>query len=273
MQDENWDDLRVLLAVARAGSFVGAARDLSADETTVARRISRLERRRGAPLIERSGGRISLTPDGRNAADAAEAMEQARLRLSNGAAATGDVRLTAAAILINRALAPRLPHFVEAHPGVTLHLLADAADYSLIDREADVALRLARPRKDGRAVAKRLADLEYRAYRAPGGDGRWICYGESMAHVPQYAWTRERIETEGAAALTVNDAETLIACLKAGRGVGYLPAFAGDAIDGLARVDAPPRSRELWVTLHPMFRELDRIRAVADWCERVAKTL
>jgi DNA-binding transcriptional LysR family regulator len=45
MQDLNWQDLRHVLAVARAGALAAAARGLKVDETTVARRLARTEAR------------------------------------------------------------------------------------------------------------------------------------------------------------------------------------------------------------------------------------
>ena len=53
MPDQNWDDLRVILAVARARSLAGAARVLKVNETTVARRVEKAERRLGVRLAGR----------------------------------------------------------------------------------------------------------------------------------------------------------------------------------------------------------------------------
>lgn len=265
MQAGNWDDLRHFLETARAGGFAGAARALRVDETTVSRRVARLERALGAPLFRREAGRLTLTERGLRACADAEAMEGAYGRLAGESAARGRVRVTAAAILVNRLLAPRAGPLLAAHPGLEVDLMADAADLSIMDREADVALRLARPRREGRAIARRLADLEYRAYRRPGGGAGWIDYGPAMRHVPQHAWTEEA--AGGAfAPVTVNDAETLLAAIRSGAGVGFLPAFVGDAEPDLAPVHGVQvRTRELWLLLHPLHRELERIRVAADW--------
>jgi len=52
----NWDDLRIIAAVRDAGSYAGASRRLRIDETTVGRRLQRLERALGAKLFEAVDG-------------------------------------------------------------------------------------------------------------------------------------------------------------------------------------------------------------------------
>ena len=64
MRGANWDDLRILLAVARAETMVAAARALGIDESTVARRLSALEARLGTKLVARTPTGVALTSDG-----------------------------------------------------------------------------------------------------------------------------------------------------------------------------------------------------------------
>jgi len=71
MQQINWDDLRVLLAISRAESLAGAADLLGLDATTVSRRIKGLEKRAGTSLINRDrSGRSQLTQIGQRLAEA-----------------------------------------------------------------------------------------------------------------------------------------------------------------------------------------------------------
>jgi len=57
----NWDDMRLFLAVARAGSISGAARQLGVQHSTVSRRMRSLEEKLGARLIERKKSGYELT--------------------------------------------------------------------------------------------------------------------------------------------------------------------------------------------------------------------
>ena len=82
----DWDDLRFFLELCRAGSRARAARRLRVDETTVARRLDRLERELGAPLVERTPGRIVLTEAGALVRASAEQMEEPALAVERRSA-------------------------------------------------------------------------------------------------------------------------------------------------------------------------------------------
>ena len=67
--EPNWDDLRLLLAVAQRGSFLGAAKQLNLAVSTVSRRLTKLEDTMGYPLLERGVDGSTLTTKGRALAD------------------------------------------------------------------------------------------------------------------------------------------------------------------------------------------------------------
>lgn len=272
-QPLQWSDLRVLLAVGRTGLLSAAARRLGVDETTVSRRIARAEAALGVRLFHRVDGRWQPTEAGGVALARAERVELEVEGLEHevagiGSAAAGTVRLTSVPIVVNRILAPSVPRLVAAHPQLRLELVPEPRDLSLTRRDADVALRLARPRREARMLARRIGTLPYAAYGpAEGGDRPWIAYDEGMAALPPAAWLTERARAEGAAAVAVHDAETLIALIAAGIGRSLLPCPVGDAEPRLSRLGAPVLHRELWLLLHPDLAPLSRIRAVADWLE------
>ena len=60
----NWDDVRIFLAVARAGQILGAARRLELNHATVSRRVAALEAALGAKLFRRLTTGSELTPAG-----------------------------------------------------------------------------------------------------------------------------------------------------------------------------------------------------------------
>src|SRR5690606_20518220 len=102
-----------------------------------------------------------------------------------GRGLTGVVRLTAVDGLLERFLVPRLADFHRRHPGITLELLGDVRSLSLAKREADVAVRLARP-TSGEVVTRRLATLTYEVYAASNGDtSTWVGYDDAFAHLPE----------------------------------------------------------------------------------------
>ncbi|WP_428977807.1 LysR family transcriptional regulator [Lichenibacterium minor] len=77
----NWDDVRVFLAVARAGQFVAAARALRIDHATVARRVTPLEKALNARLVDRRTTGVLLTGAGVRFLQSAERMETSFLQV------------------------------------------------------------------------------------------------------------------------------------------------------------------------------------------------
>lgn len=280
----NWNDLRYLLAVARTGSYAAAGRQLGLDPTTVARRVRALEDSLRVRLFARgTEGALRPTEAGETAVRRAEAVEAEIGGLTStvqgaDAVARGTVRLTAVPLLINRLLVPALPALVERHPGVRLELVAEPRDLNLTRREADMALRLARPTPDAgrRILARRLATLPYAAYVACGSEKHaaelpWLTYDDGMAHLPQARWlARAAARDGGPGAVAANDGEALLQAVAAGLGRSLLPCAVGDRVDNLRRL--PPGEeawpeRELWLLTHPDLKPLARIAAVTEWLE------
>ncbi len=289
MQGANWDDMRFVLAVARAGSYAEAARRLGVNESTVSRRIAGYEQRLSARLFERSDKLLVLTEAGAEVARRVEIIER-EVQAAEGTLtgvddrAAGVVRVSAAHIFTNHVLVPGLPRLLPAHPQLRIELIADGRDLSLIDREADVAVRLSRPDNASRAVVKQVGNLAYAVYAASSlADGAsnarlpWIAYDDRSAELPQARWISEGIEAEQAPRphLYINDAETLLRCLRLGLGKSVLPRIVGDSDRALACV-APasrPMVREVWVMIHPHLRKLTRIRTVVAWITELCRAM
>ncbi len=274
----NWDDLRILLAVSRAGSRAGAARLLDVDKSTVARRVENLEQQLDTTLTEQAAqGRVVLTAAGHRVAALAEEMEDRaegiRQATSPGSGpAVNWVRVTAVPLLVNHILLPHSQGFSEAHPGIGLELIAEARDLSLVHRDADVALRLARPREGGQAVlARQIGRLSYAAYAAvdaPAGLP-WIGYDRTMQYLSHAAAVSALAGQPGArlANIAVNDAEALFQAVLAGFGVSLFPRVIAEAHPGLRRVDADMDlpQREVWLLVRRDLRNTQRVDAVTGW--------
>lgn len=279
MQDLDWSDLRTVLALARAGTMAAAARRLRVDPTTVARRIARTETRLGVRLFDRAEGACRPTEAGARAAAAAERMEAEADAVAEAVAGSdrrvaGTVRLTAVPLLVDRVLIPALPGLLARHPELTVELVAEPRALSLTRREADMALRLARPTGEQAVVARRLGRLAYAAYGPAGADPHslpWIAYEDGMAELPPAKRTAALAARDGGrlAAVRVNDGGGLLQAIRAGLGRGVLPCAVGDAATGLVRLDDPGAvfERELWLLTHPELRRLPRVRAVAEWLD------
>jgi DNA-binding transcriptional LysR family regulator len=281
MQDDlDWSDLRYVLVLSRTGRLARAAQQLRVNETTVARRVARIERILGSQLFARVNGVLLVTDIGQIVVQRAEKMEADVGEIRNVATgadtkAAGAVRLTAIPMLLNRIFVPALPGLVEEHPQLQLHLVADPRNLDLIGREADIALRLRRPDKGDRVVARRLGQFAYAVY-GPARPHRsplpWITHEVTWSGLPHVRWMAEAIKREPQAGtpLIVNDSELAIHAVGAGLGRSLLPCCIGDRESNLSRLsDQEPVARELWLLVHPDLKHLARTRAVIAWIERV----
>src|SRR5580698_9655515 len=113
------DLLQTFVAVAEAGSFTGAARQLGLRQSTVSQQIRKLEQRTGRRYIERDTHSLALTPDGE------VLLSHARLLQHLSAAPLrGRLRLGASEDFVFSALPDVLAAFVRRHPDVDLELSA-----------------------------------------------------------------------------------------------------------------------------------------------------
>lgn len=286
MQPRNWNDLRYLLAIWHGQTLSAAARRLRVDDTTVSRRLAALESDIGAKLVQRQAdGRLVLTDVGERVAREAEAMERhfqsvAAIVGSEGDPCGGTVRVTAVPILANRLFAGTVGHLLHEHPGLVVELVANSRDYSLTKREADIAVRLARPTTGGLNVkARRIAMLSYAAYipaSTPPRDARqldWITYDEAMAQLPQAKWIAGTAKRggNGVSGLRVHDAETALEATAAGLGKTLLPTLVADRDPRLRRLHYKERralpSREIWLLTHADQQTLGRTQVTTAWIE------
>ncbi len=280
MQDLDWNDLRVVLAVSRAKRIAGAARELRIDETTAARRLARLEGRLGTRLFERVAGSLVPTESGQIVVQRAERMELDVDAVRDGVtgadrAVVGTVRITAVPLVLRALLLPALPPLLKAHPRLRIELAAERRNVRVTQREADIALRMARPHKEERAIARRLDIIDYAVYgtRAALRRRAWITHDAELADLPHARWMAKTIaaDPEASIALVVNDSALALDAVRVGLGRSLLPCRFGDPLPELRRLSGakPVLSREMWLIVHPDLQHLARIRAVIAWLERI----
>lgn len=269
----DWNDLRYVLGIARSETLSAAAKRLRVDQTTVARRLAGIERATGAQLFARLDGRLVATDAGRLAIVRAERIEaeaealEAEL-LGADRDAAGVVRLTTVPVIANNALVPQLAPLLARHPRLALEIVAGPGNLSLTKREADVAVRLARPR-GGTAVCRRIGRLTYAVYGPRGAEPSalpWMTYDDAHEHLPQARWIA-RHGGGPAAHLKLNDAEALVQAVRAGLGRTLLPNFIAADDPRLSRLSAETSvvEREVWLLVHPDLRALPRVAAVVGW--------
>ena len=167
---ENWDDIRVFLAVAREESLTGAGRVLKMDPATVGRKVARLEDRLAVALFAKSPQGYALTGAGQRLRDRAEEAEQAIVAgtdLRGGGGLTGQVRIGAPDGCANFVLPQVCAAIQAANPGLEVQVLALPRVVNLSRREADLAITVSRP-EAGRLTVQKITD--YRLHLAQRRD-------------------------------------------------------------------------------------------------------
>jgi DNA-binding transcriptional LysR family regulator len=122
----DWALVKSFVAVLDAGSLMGAARRLQAQQPTLSRHIAELELQLGAPLFERTGRGVTPTATGLAIAEAARQMEEganalARSLAKSRDATTGTVRITTSQVAATWLLPPLLARLQEAEPGIAVN--------------------------------------------------------------------------------------------------------------------------------------------------------
>ncbi|MCC7536114.1 MAG: LysR family transcriptional regulator [Deltaproteobacteria bacterium] len=284
-----WNDLRYFLAVLREGNLVRAASRLGIDPTTVGRRVSALEERIGARLFDRTPEGWIATPAGRRLEPSAARMEDAAAAAEREIAGAdarpeGVVLVTATEMLATRFLAPHLGRFATKHPGIELHLLCTNKLLNLGRREADVSLRLSRPKEEN-VVAKKLTTIPLALYASSAyldevgrpadpekslAGHRVLLFSESRAFESENRWMLERM-SDARVVLRSDSVSSVMSAAVGGLGIALLPRVVGDAEPRLERVvtRSAPAEREIWQSVHRDLARNARIRAVTEFLGKV----
>ncbi|MFV0137819.1 LysR family transcriptional regulator [Streptomyces sp. HMX87] len=143
-----FDDLRVFVAVCRAGSLSAVARDLSCTQSAVSQHVKRLERATGVRLLERRPRGVVPTPAGQvlraAAVEGMAGLDLALRRLGELARGeTGSVRVTTGATTVRHFMADAVVAFRDRHPGATLEFRTGTSSRSCFDALADGTVDLA----------------------------------------------------------------------------------------------------------------------------------
>jgi DNA-binding transcriptional LysR family regulator len=269
-----WDDVRYFLELARQGSLTAAARVLAVEHSTVARRVTALEKRIGLRLFDRLPKSWNLTQEGeellqhaRRIEDEAHAFSRATLGVSE---LRGVVRISAPPVFASHFLVPRLAKMRQSWPGVTIEIVGEAREANLFRREADLALRMSRPTEPGLAT-RPLAEIGYALYATPEWIDRrqeeweFIGYDNSLRDTPQQQWL-DKQATGRPFALRSNDLAALHQACRAGLGIAALPHFLARDDQALVRIPGQGSrvSRSVWMVVHPDVRRSARVKVVAD---------
>lgn len=286
----DWDNLRLFLELARAGTLQAAARRLEVDHTTVARRIRALETSYGELLFVREAGGHRLSEAGRKLLPQVEAMEAAFHGVARGTDATeagisGLVRVGATEGFGTVILAPRLAGFALERPRLLIDLLAMPRLIHLSRREADIVISLERPAR-GPVVLTRLTDYNLHLYAARSylkgkrairtreelSGHVFISYVDDLLFSKELHYLEE-LHRPDSFSLRSTSVLAQYQAVAAGGGIAVLPAFLAEQDARLVRVLRGEASftRTFWMSMPEENKHIARMKAVWDFLRETAE--
>ena len=278
----DWSLYRSFLSVLRTGSLSAAAREEGLTQPTVGRHVDALEKVLGVPLFTRS--QHGLTPteaalELQPYAESLEATAAALVRAAVGRAGTrGTVRITASEVVGAEVLPAILTQVHELHPEITIELVLSNRTEDLLQREADIAVRMVRPTQQA-LLARHVGDVELglharRDYLERRGvptsldDLRkhtLIGFDRENAFIRSVRAGGLPIE-RGMFALRSDSDLAQLAALRAGFGIGVCQVGLARRSADLVRVMAKSFlfKLEVWIVMHSDLRSSARCRVAAD---------
>lgn len=155
--------MSILLAVVEAGSFSAAARKLGMPLATVSRRISDLESRLKARLLNRSSRQLTLTDAGRDYFAACKrilefAGEAERAAAGEYSTPKGDLVIAAPIVFGRLHVLPIVIEFLKTYPDIDVRMIQSDRLANLLEDHIDVAVRIGEL-PDSTLVATRLGAI------------------------------------------------------------------------------------------------------------------
>lgn len=278
-----WELYRSFLSVLNEGSLSGAARALGVAQPTVGRHIAALEKSLGLALFTRSQIGLMPTEAALSLRSYAESMRSTaaaleRAAASQGTGVRGTVRLTASDVIGVEVLPPIVASLRDEHPDLVVELVLTDRMQDLLRREADIAVRMARPRQE-LLVARRVGQIElglhaHQRYLSRYGtpsvmadlaNHALIGFDQTTAFIrsaskPFSTWRRE------AFAIRTDNNLAQLALIRFGAGIGVCQAAIARRDDSIVRLFPRQFSLQMdtWITMHENLRSSPRCRMTFD---------
>ncbi|WP_027351633.1 LysR family transcriptional regulator [Halotalea alkalilenta] len=276
----DWNELRVLLEVARSGGLGGAAKRLGVDASTVSRRIAHLETMLGESLFERSRGGLVLNALGHRLVEHVSGMDSEFAmiveRLGESGGAHGRVRIASMEGIGSLYLSRVFAEFREQLPTIEIELVTSTQQVHVTRREADIFLSFFAPGGRGLEV-ERVARFGLHLYASPSylarrgapqsladlAEHQFVGYIDDLVQIDEVRWL-ESLLPEPPLCFYSTSMLAQMFTAAAGAGLVMLPSFSAAERFGLERVleGEFELGRDLWLSVHRDLRYAPRIKRV-----------
>jgi DNA-binding transcriptional LysR family regulator len=277
----NWDEFRIVRAIAESQSLYGAAERLGLNHSTMFRRLAALETRLGFKLFERDRSGYRPTAAGEDMVSLASLMgdtiaEFMRRVGNEDMQFTGNVRLTTVEAIGCLVLPKVLMEFRAAYPGLQVEVSVNVAPLELFGGKNDLALRVLQGPPPPELSGKRVAGASWAIYASPllipvGDEERlatapWVTLAPGICQQLALQWINRNVEPSRQVA-TVGSLMILAGLAEAGVGAALLPCLVGASKPQLRQIGeiVSEADGEIWLVAAPQALQKARVRALYDF--------
>ena len=278
----DWSLFRSFITVLREGSLSAAARALGLGQSTLSRHIATLESGLGLTLFTRSSDGLVPTAAALALRPEAEALAAAANSLFRAASGplnenVGTVRIAASDMMAVEVLPSILASLQREHPQIVVELAVSSRMDDLQRRDADIAVRMARPSQEA-LVAQRIGASELGLFAHPGylahqgtpttlselAEHAFVGFDVGAAYTDTLQLDGQRLTRERFSLRTDNDLAQF-AAICSGCGVGACHAILAERAELVRILPAlfAPKV-DMWVAMHKDLRSTARYRTVFD---------
>ena len=280
----SWDNMRLLLALADAGSFRSAAVVAGVSLNTIRSKIDRLERQFGTSLLRRSVEGAQLTQEGHELVSIARqmaALGSTASRVQRAGAQRPHHTVTRS---VNEGLGtfwlvPRLVEFRAAHREIRVELNCDMAPPDVLFRDVDIAVQLTKPTCPD-LIVRRVGTMHLMPFAS---DGYLREYGtpKSVADAAEHQFVWHQADQDAVDALPLfvgsGSADNVISvqtstssahywAVSKGAGIGFLPTYARALSRSTRPLDIGVQlRRDIYIVHHPDAVRFPQVRQSLDW--------
>ncbi|WP_421849208.1 LysR family transcriptional regulator [Novosphingobium sp.] len=279
----SWDHLATFLSVMGSGSLSAAARNLRLSQPTIRRHVDELERQLGVALFTRSPNGLIPTANALALVAYAQAMEGAadalvRAAKSDAVNVAGTVRVTCSEVMAGEIVPGILAPLLRQHAALNIEIVASDRMEDLLQRRADVAIRMVRP-VQAALVARKLGDVrlglfaskQYLEYHEQPIDINGLVDGHSLIGGDRDDQLMLALAGLGLDpnllrfAIRTDSGPAQVAAIRAGVGIGVCQIGIAARDASLVRIISEHSfALPVWIVMHEDLRHQPSVRAVYD---------
>ncbi|WP_299353154.1 LysR family transcriptional regulator [uncultured Shimia sp.] len=273
MNNDNWDDIRFVLAVAQEGSLNAAAKKLGVTHATVMRRVAAFEARHNRPIFRKLGSGYQVLPEAETILKAAQNVEDAMYSIDRAVLGTdqtlfGTVKIASTDSICQLVLPKILGKISGLYPDLEFTVLSANSYHDLSRLSADIAIRPTKKLEDD-LDGEIVGELGFAVYGPTHPVSQWIGLKGPLGRSVAADWMENNLDP-AEIAHTGDSFLVIQEMIAEGLGKAFLPRFVGDSDNRLKRLDnaAPIPVVPLWMAAQK--EVVGNVRLQAVWTKIAA---